>query len=145
MDRLEQNHELLARDVTTLSATVARVELNQTHAADLNKLRFDALDVGLGTLKSTLDAFMARINGVVSGEIKLPQAVQGEQLVADYLAWRKVVDGRLEDGERARLSDSSSRKGVFETLGVGRSVVLFGISLVGGALAVADVIARLHP
>lgn len=96
---MEQNHEALAKEVASLAGTVARVELNQAHAAELNKLRFDSLDTSIGGVSATLDRFMGRINAIVSGEVKLPQAQQGEKLVADYLAWREAVDSDREDQE----------------------------------------------
>lgn len=103
MDRLEQNHEGLARQVTGLEGTVARVELNQLHAEKLNEMRFAALGTAVQTVEgrvsavdTKLDAFMARIESIISGETQLPQARQGEKLVADYLAWREKTDGRLD-------------------------------------------------
>lgn len=98
MERVERNHEALARDVNALAGTVQRVELNQKHAEELTKLRFDALDNGIRTVDKTLERFMDRINAIVSGEVKLPQAEQGEKLVADYLGWRDTVEKRLDSG-----------------------------------------------
>lgn len=143
MDRLEQNHEALARDVTTLSATVARVELNQTHASELNKLRFDSLDTSITGVAGNLTSFMARINSIIMGETKLPQAVQGEELVADYRKWRAQVDQRLDAGEDARLVTTSRNKGVVETLGVGRAAVVFGFAVTGYMLTIASFVAQM--
>lgn len=97
MDRMEENHANLAREVGTLAGTVARVELNQKHAEELNKLRFDALDTAIKAIDGTLERFMGRINAIVTGEVKLPQAAQGERMVAEYLEWRKGVDTRLDN------------------------------------------------
>lgn len=94
MDRQERNHAALAKDVASLAGTVERVALNQQHSDELTKLRFDSLDTGLGTLKDTLDRFMGRINALITGEVRMPQA---EQMVNEYLAWRASVDKALDD------------------------------------------------
>lgn len=97
MDAMEKKHEELAKEVASLAGTVARVEQNQVHAAELNKLRFDALDLSIGNVGATLERFMGRINAIVAGEVKMPQAEEGERLVADYQAWRKEVDTDREE------------------------------------------------
>lgn len=76
LDRLEQNHADLSGRVTMLSGAVERVELNQKHAEELNKLRFDALDAGVKTIDSTLERFMSHI-----------------------VAWREGVDSFLAQGK----------------------------------------------
>jgi hypothetical protein len=96
MERLEINHESLVRDVAALAGTVARVELNQAHAAELNKLRFDSLDASITGVGATLERFMSRINAIVSGEVKTPREQQGDELVRDYIEWRDRVDHRLD-------------------------------------------------
>lgn len=92
LDRVEQRVDGLEREVASLSGTVGRVEQNQQHQSELNKLRFDSLDTSINGVAATLDRFMVRINGIVSGEIRLPQTEQGEALVKDYQDWRKDVD-----------------------------------------------------
>jgi len=95
MDRMEEKHDDLAREVQGLTATVARVELNQTHAAELNGLRFSALDTAVGTLTGNLAAFMSRIEGIISGEIVTAQSKTGAEMVEDYRKWRDEVEDRL--------------------------------------------------
>jgi len=139
MDRMEQKHEDLAREVGVLSSTVARVEQNQTHAAELNKLRFDSLDTGIGGVKDTLDRFMGRVEGIITGEIQTAQTKTGQELVADYVKWRKETDERLSRTSspewrgqiEERLDAQDVRNGKLDLLG--RMVVI----LVGGnALAI---------
>ncbi len=130
---MEQNHEALAGVVANLAGTVARVELNQTHQAELNKLRFDALDTGVGTVKDTLERFMGRINAIVTGEVKLPQAEQGERLVSDYLAWRKEIETRLDAQD--------VRNGKIDLLGK-IAVILVGGNVLG---LIVSVISLLKP
>lgn len=96
MDRLEEKHDELARHVAGLTGTVARIELNQGHAAELNKLRFDALDTGLVAVNSKLDAFMARIESIITGETVPATARQGQELVAEYQRWRATVEERFD-------------------------------------------------
>lgn len=96
MDRMEQRHEELAKEFSSLASTVGRIELNQSHQTELNKLRFDALDKSMTDLDATLSTFMARINAIITGEVKLPQTASGEQLIADYREWRENTDRRLD-------------------------------------------------
>lgn len=100
MDRLEQNHEALVGQVVSLAGTVARVELNQQHAEELNKLRFGALDQAVGSIAEKLDTFMARVEGVITGEVQTAQSRRGQELVADYQQWRAGVEDRLDKHDR---------------------------------------------
>jgi ATP phosphoribosyltransferase regulatory subunit HisZ len=78
--------------VASLTGTVARVEQNQTHQAELNKLRFDALDTGLNALRADLTGFMKRIDGMIDGTIETTQTREGRAMVEDYRRWRDGVD-----------------------------------------------------
>lgn len=131
MDRMEEKHDDLAREVQGLTATVARVELNQKHAEELNTLRFTALDTALGSLSGKLDAFMGRVEGIVSGEIETAQSRTGAELVDDYRKWRDEVDDRLDTHDK------------FETQGrlLGRIAVLLVTSnLIAFVAAIAAVV-----
>lgn len=130
MDRMETKHEELAKEVTALTATVGRVEQNQTHATELNRLRFDALDTGMKSIGAQLNDFMRRIEGMVTGEVETAQTRQGRELVADYQQWRGETDDRLDSVE------------TFATQGrfLGRVVVII---LGGQALALIAAIAAL--
>jgi transcriptional regulator with XRE-family HTH domain len=146
MDRMEQKHEDLAREVGVLSSTVARVEQNQTHAAELNKLRFDSLDTGIGSVKDTLDRFMGRVEGIITGEIQTAQTKTGQEMVADYVKWRKETDERLSRTSTPEWRDEVEKRldsfDKFETQGrlLGRiTVILLG----GNAIAIIGVIAAL--
>jgi hypothetical protein len=92
MDRIEARHETLEAEVRTLAATVARVEVNQINAAELNKLRFDALDTGLKSVGAQLGDFIRRIEGLITGEVQTAQTREAAQMVADYEKWRDGID-----------------------------------------------------
>ena len=96
MDRLEANHESLTREVSSLAGTIARVEQNQNHAEELNKLRFTSLDTAVGSLTADLKGFMARIESLISGEADTAQTREGRERYADYTKWRGEVDDALE-------------------------------------------------
>jgi hypothetical protein len=98
MDRIEGRQDSIELEVRTLAATVGRVELNQTHATELAKLRFDAIDNGMKAGFSELGAFQARIEGILDGTIQTQQQRQGAEMVADYLTWRKKVDAYMTQG-----------------------------------------------
>jgi hypothetical protein len=98
MDRIEQRQEKQEAEMGVLTATVARVEINQNHAAELTKLRFDALERGVGDVAGTLKVFMGRIEGILSGEIVTQQSKAGQEMVADYREWREEVDTFIAQG-----------------------------------------------
>lgn len=102
MDRLEQNHEALAKDVAALTGTISRVEQNQQHLEELNRLRFGSLDNSIAGVTNKLDAFIARIEALLTGEVQTPQMRSGNELVADYKAWRASVDKEIEDLQESR-------------------------------------------
>jgi hypothetical protein len=104
LEKVELNHESLAKEVAGLTSTVNQVELNQRHAEELNKLRFGSLDQAIITLRGEVAAvggdlkgFMSRIEGLITGETELPQQ---RALMADWSSWRKDVD---EDREGQRV------------------------------------------
>lgn len=99
MDRMEQRQEGFDQRLSSLAASVARVEQNQDHASELNKLRFDALDAGMRSLQIQLADFIKRVEGLVSGEVQTEQMRQGREMVADYQRWRDQVDA-----DRAKLA-----------------------------------------
>ncbi len=99
MDRMESAHESLAKEVGGLTTTIARVEMNQTHAEELGKLRYDSLVDSVNQIKSKMDLFIDRIEKVMSGEATTPQGRAGEKMVEDYLKWRADVDSDREDTE----------------------------------------------
>jgi hypothetical protein len=98
MDRIEGRQDSIELEVRTLAATVGRVELNQAHATELAKLRFDAIDNGMKAGFSELGAFQQRIEGILDGSIQTQQQRQGAEILADYLSWRKTVDSFMTQG-----------------------------------------------
>lgn len=114
VDRLEGNLADLSKEVAGLTSTVARVEQNQVHAEELNKLRFSSLDTAVTNVAGKLDAFMARVESIITGEVQLPQAKAWETRQAEEERWREKVDERLDGHD------------TFETQGrlIGRLVVL---------------------
>jgi hypothetical protein len=98
MDRIEGRQDSIELEVRTLAATVGRVELNQQHATELAKLRFDAIDNGMKAGFAELGVFQQRIEGILDGTIQTQQQRQGAEMVADYLTWRKKVDVYMTQG-----------------------------------------------
>lgn len=129
MDRMEQRHETLEVEVRTLASTVSRVEMNQNHAVELNKLRFDALDTGLKSIGGQLTDFTKRMEGILSGEVETAQGRQGAALVADYVEWRKAVD---RDRDAQAVINGQMRL-------LGRLAVLLTIG--GGVTTVCSIVA----
>lgn len=92
MDRMEENHDTLVANVNVLQATISRVELNQQHAEELNKLRTDATTLSLVSLESKLGAFMARIDSLMTGETTTSST---REILSRYEAFRQDVESRL--------------------------------------------------
>jgi hypothetical protein len=132
MDRMEEKHDDLASEVRGLTATVARVELNQGHAEEVNRLRFGALDTAINGVGTKLEAFMGRIEGIITGEIQTAQSKTGTEMVEDYRKWRTDVEQRLDNHDK------------FETQGrlLGRIAVLLVTSNVIAIVAAIAAIVR---
>jgi hypothetical protein len=92
MDRIEQRQDGVEKEVRTLAATIGRVEVNQEHAAEVNKIRLDALDAGIKLVSVQVTDFMRRIDGMITGEVETAQSRSGRELVADYKKWREGID-----------------------------------------------------
>lgn len=131
MDRMEEKHDDLAREVAGLTTTVGRVELNQKHAEELNTLRFSALDTAVRTIDTKLEQFMARIEGIITGEIQTAQSKQGAEILGEYQVWRTSVEARLDKHD------------TFETQGrlLGRiAVLLFTSNVIAFIAALAALV-----
>jgi hypothetical protein len=144
MDRMEQRQDSTDTKVTELASVVARVEMNQQHATELAKLRFDAVDTAVKNIDATLERFMGRINAIVSGEVKLPQTVQGEQMVSDYLLWRKAVDANLAELRNQNTRQSGVNAGIGQTFGTGKAIVVTAAAVVTAVIAVIGFIGGLQ-
>ncbi len=104
LDRIEQRQDDMERAIHALESTVGRVEQNQAHAEELNRLRFNSLDTAVLTLSTDLKGFMARIEAMISGEVETSATRQGRQLVEDYKAWRREISMQVDT-----LTDSIER------------------------------------
>lgn len=139
---MEQRQDNIETEVRTLSATVARVEQNQAHATELNRLRFDALDTGLKSLAGQLDGFMKRVDGILTGEVETAQSKAGRELVIDYTQWRKSVDERLTDLKDRQDTSKARADGRFEAISWGRAVILLAFATVPAIIALIDILSR---
>lgn len=113
MDRMEQRHENLEGEVRNLTATVARVETNQEHATELNKLRFDALDNGL----KAVSVQTARIESILAGEVETAVSRRNAELFAEYQDWREEVDKRLDEQDARNARSEGRNDGVRVAVG----------------------------
>lgn len=149
MDRMELKHEDLAKDVAAITATVGQVVLNQKHAEEINELRFKALDTSVGQIGADLKGFMARIDGIVAGDIETAQSRAGRELVADYTIWRKETDKRLAIIEdvptlvqkvEALEEREQRRKGVLEAFSGVKGVLLMIAAILSPIVAAIGII-----
>lgn len=137
---MEQKHEELAKEVTALTATVGRVEQNQAHATELNKLRFDALDAGIKSFGAQLGDFMKRVEGIISGEVETTGSRQGQAIIADFTGWRKSVDADLATLLSQNVRQSGINAGVGATFGTGKAIVVTAASVVVAVCAVLNLL-----
>lgn len=148
MDRMEISHEALAREVGVLTTTISRVEMNQNHAEELNKLRFDALGNTLSGIETKIGTFITRVEGILSGEISTAQSKVNQDLLSDYRQWRGRVDAALSgiddyekfrDGTNERLEEAIELRTQVRLLG---RIAIFatGGSLLGTILAIYNMI-----
>jgi hypothetical protein len=125
MDRLETAHEALVVQVSGLSTTIARVEQNQTHSEELEKLRWDALNLSLNQMDARvqrqterLTAFIERIDKILSGEII---TARSSEMLAEYKEWHDSVEERF--GEANTLAVQVKLLGRLAMLLVGGSII----------------------
>lgn len=112
---MEARQDEQAKQIGSLAATIDRVEENQRHAEELNKLRFAALDTSVSTLTADLKGFMSRIESLITGET---QTTQQRQLFEEHNRWRASVEERLEEsGELSTQVRLLGRVAVFVTGG----------------------------
>ncbi len=128
--------ERLEAEVSTLTVTVARIEQNQAHATELNKLRFDALDMGLKSLGGQLTDFIKRIDGMISGEVETAQTRQGAALVADYQKWRGEVEDDLAILKSQNVRQSGVNAGIGQTFGTGKAILVTTAAIVTATFTV---------
>jgi seryl-tRNA synthetase len=140
MDRMEVSHEALAREVAGLTTTIGRVELNQNHAEELNKLRFDSVNQSIVQVEGKLDkhassfnAFIERIEGIIDGTIQTGQTREGQKVLAEYELWRGTVETRLDEASTLAIQLRFLSRII---------VVLTGGSLVATATAVFVALTR---
>jgi phage shock protein PspC (stress-responsive transcriptional regulator) len=144
MDRMEQKHEELAKEVTALTATVGRVEQNQAHATELNKLRFDALDMGVKSLAGQLTDFIKRIDGMVSGEIETAQSRQGRELVDDYRKWREEVDDDRGLWKSQYERQRGVNAGIGQTFGTGKAILVTAATVTMALFTIIGALRTFH-
>jgi hypothetical protein len=136
MDSIEKRQDGIEQEVRTLTATVVRVEQNQNHGEELNKLRFDALTAAVGNVGGTLAAFITRIEGIVTGETETAQSRQGRELLRDYLEWRETVDDHIEKSKLERATGAAKTQGMVVALTGGRALVLTLAAVVAPIVAI---------
>lgn len=142
MDRMENRQDSMEQTLANLGATVARVETNQAHAEELNKLRFESQKQGLDTLTGTVGAFIARIDGIISGEIETAQSKQGLRIMTDYLAWRERVDTHIDESTVLHASQASQRQGMIFALSGAKATILLAAAIASPIVAIVVALIR---
>jgi len=148
MDRMENRHEDLVEDVRNLSVVVSDVRKDVQHAAELAKLRFDAVEL---TMKHGFDeagAHRQRIESIINGDVVTPQAKlimdQYRQFTEQSIADRKSLNHRVELLEEDHIKRDASRSGIFMTLGGAKGALLLLAALASPLITILALIAQ-HP
>lgn len=130
-----------------LSLTVERVESNQKHAEELNKLRFDNLDKTTATLSADIKGWMTRMEGIFTGDLQTAAARDlkaakeqaqrdGAVVMAEWTTWRKGQEARLDV-----LEDAAERRGgVMDTLRGAKGLVLMVMAIISPLIAAIGII-----
>lgn len=114
LDRVERNHEALAREVSSLSGTVALIAQNLKHQGEMTEVHFKMMDEGLKSVQADLKSFMNGINDLITGRTVLPQQ---QALMQDWRDWRdKTVDPEIE----LVRAERNKRSGMFAAVGSAR-------------------------
>lgn len=98
MERLEEKYDGIAGAVGKLEGAVAVIQHEQESAAQLAKERHGNLEARLTTVSAQLTGFMARIEGLLTGEVQMPQQ---REALARWEKWRDGTDTRLDAIEKA--------------------------------------------
>lgn len=136
MDRQDERSDALESEVRTMGLALSRVEQNQQHQAQLAEYQFKGLDSSVKTLTSTQEAFIKRIEGIITGEVQTQQSRQGQAIVEDFIQWRKGVDARL-DGFDDR---EERRTGVMSALSGAKGIILMICAIASPIVAAAAII-----
>lgn len=142
MDRMERRQDNMETTLASLSGTVARVELNQKHAEELNLLRHDALKTGLDNLTGTVGAFIARIEGIIDGTIETSQSRQASQIMGDYLKWHDRVEAHIDESEKFHLAAVNRSEGVGIVLTGTKAFILTAAAVASPIIAIIVALTR---
>jgi hypothetical protein len=155
---LSRRVERLEGQMSVLSLTVERVEANQNHAEELNKLRFDGLDRSLTGLAGEVKAWMTRMEGVFTGEVQTAASRdlkaakeqaerEGALVMGEYMKWRgeisntvDVLVDKAEKNEAVALALIESRKSTGTWVRMFLPFIIAALALV---LAVVNTVTRL--
>lgn len=144
MDRMENRHEDLALQVRTVAADIASVKLQAEHVEKLNELRFTSLDKGIHAVESKVDAFIARIEGLISGDVQTPQGKlmmdQYKQFVSDTQSTQQRLVERIEVIEEDHVRRDAARQGLFGALSSTKAFLLMLAAIASPLIAAIGII-----
>lgn len=130
MEQRQDNQETQLRD---LAAVVGRVELNQAHGIVVADLRFTAIDSAMKTQHATLTAFIARFEGLLSGEVKT-------NLTNAYDNFRIDTEARLDAIEKRATRNDAKSAGVFAAFTGAKAVILMLAAIASPLIAAVAII-----
>lgn len=133
MDRMETRQDTMESKVTDLTAVVTRVEQNQNHVAELNKLRFDALDTGVKTVDTKVSAFITRMEGLLTGEVQ-------SHATEEYAKFRNSTESRLEAIEDRAMRVDARNQGIFATFTGSKAVILVIAALASPIITIVAIL-----
>jgi hypothetical protein len=142
MDRMEARQDATEAKLGDLTVIVTRVEENQKHSDTVAALRHDAMATSLGGLTSTVDIFIKRIEGILTGEVQTAQSKQGQALIADFTAWRSEVDRRLRTIDEEAVISRSKQQGVIFALSGAKAMLLLIAAFLAPVVAVIIALTR---
>lgn len=136
---MEARQDTTENELRNLTASVIRVEQNQVHATDLNKLRFDALQAGIEQVGSTLTEFVKRMDSLLTGET---QTTQTRQLMTEYTEFVKEVKDHIKESNAVHAAAAGRSEGVVFALTGGKAIILTIAALAGPILAILALVSK---
>jgi hypothetical protein len=138
---LSRRIERLEHKYDEVALVVARVEANQQHAEELNRERFEGVKQAIHVNSAKLDAFIARVEGMISGEVQTTATRQGAELVAEYQRRMGAAEADILALKSQNVRQSGVNAGIGQTFGTGKAIVVTAAAVV---TAVVTVLGALH-
>lgn len=135
MDRMESRQDEQAKQIADIRSAVDLVVVNQRHADEINSSRHELLKAAIADVGKEFKDFSARINALISGEIRLPQQTE---MLADWTGFRGKTESRLD-----ALEDQQAKtNGVWVAIGGFKGAVVAIAAIASPVIVLVGILLR---